>query len=87
MLSAELSLLKLSTCVLPTLSPSGPFLLLSLATGLLEYLGGIIDMGLSSALFSKAQAFAFTGEVVGIIDGDTIEVLRNGKLSVSVSMA
>ena len=30
-------------------------------------------------LFSGADAFAFTGEVVGILDGDTIEVLHNGK--------
>lgn len=29
-------------------------------------------------LFS-APAFSFTGEVVGVLDGDTIEVLHNGK--------
>lgn len=30
-------------------------------------------------ILSRAEAFAFTGEVVGVIDGDTIEVLHNGK--------
>ena len=30
-------------------------------------------------LFSGADAFPFTGEVVAILDGDTIEVLHNGK--------
>ncbi len=30
-------------------------------------------------LFSSAEAFSFTGEVVGVLDGDTIEVLHNGK--------
>ncbi len=30
-------------------------------------------------LFSVAPAFSFTGEVVGVLDGDTIEVLHNGK--------
>ncbi|MCS6304903.1 MAG: thermonuclease family protein [Nitrospira sp.] len=30
-------------------------------------------------LFSGADAFPFTGEVVRILDGDTIEVLHNGK--------
>lgn len=30
-------------------------------------------------LFSRAEAFSFTGEVVGVLDGDTIEVLHNGK--------
>lgn len=30
-------------------------------------------------LFGHTQAFSFTGEVVGVLDGDTIEVLHNGK--------
>lgn len=30
-------------------------------------------------LFSVAPAFSFTGEVVSVLDGDTIEVLHNGK--------
>jgi micrococcal nuclease len=30
-------------------------------------------------LFSNAEAFSFTGEVVGVLDGDTIKVLHNGK--------
>ena len=31
------------------------------------------------AFFSEAPAFPFTGQVVGVIDGDTIEILHNGK--------
>src|SRR6185312_10072976 len=30
-------------------------------------------------LFSGADAVPFTGEVVGVLEGDTIEVLHNGK--------
>lgn len=30
-------------------------------------------------LFTTREAFPFTGEVVGVLDGDTIEVLHNGK--------
>src|SRR5690242_18902456 len=30
-------------------------------------------------LFRVGPAFSFTGEVVGVLDGDTIEVLHNGK--------
>jgi endonuclease YncB( thermonuclease family) len=30
-------------------------------------------------LFSGAQVYAFTGEVVGVPSGDTIEILHNGK--------
>lgn len=30
-------------------------------------------------LFSVAPAFSFTGRVVAVLDGDTIEVLHNGK--------
>jgi endonuclease YncB( thermonuclease family) len=32
-----------------------------------------------SLLFNVTEALPFTGEVVGVIDGDTIEVLHNGK--------
>jgi len=30
-------------------------------------------------LFSRAEAFAFTSPVIGVIDGDTIDILHNGK--------
>jgi micrococcal nuclease len=30
-------------------------------------------------LFSVAPAFSFTGQVVGVLDGDSMEVLHNGK--------
>ena len=30
-------------------------------------------------LFSALPAFSFTGEVVGVIDGDTLDVLHNRK--------
>ena len=30
-------------------------------------------------LFGVAPVFSFTGEVVGVLDGDTIEILHNGK--------
>lgn len=30
-------------------------------------------------LFCRTEAFSFTGEVVGVLDGGTIEVVRNGK--------
>jgi endonuclease YncB( thermonuclease family) len=30
-------------------------------------------------VFNIAEAFSFTGEVVGVLDGDTLEVLHNGK--------
>ena len=30
-------------------------------------------------LFSRAEAVAFTSPVVGVIDGDTIDILHNGK--------
>jgi micrococcal nuclease len=30
-------------------------------------------------LLNRAEAFSFTGEVVSVLDGDTIEVMHNGK--------
>ncbi|HJS83439.1 MAG TPA: thermonuclease family protein [Nitrososphaera sp.] len=39
----------------------------------------LISTFLFLLLFSITPAFAFTGEVASVLDGDTIEVLHNGK--------